>query len=773
MSEPGKQPSNHSSSTRAEAVQGELTADFDRFRVFIQDIGEGIYETDLRGTFTFYNKALCRLFGCSPAEMRERHFREFMDEEHSRKVTEHINQIYRTGREINDLVWRITRKDGEERIIELSASLIYNERGVKQGFRGIARDITEKHYARLALKQSEERYHAQYEASRRAEMRYRALLDFLPDPIVVLSMAGKVVYVNPAFVKVFGWTLEELEGKRIPFVPEDLRQKSRSDLKRLLREKFVHGYETRRLTKDGRVMDVIIGAALFYEEGDKPAGQVAILNDVTQERRTARNNEALLRVSTALHEFRTLEEVLEVIVKQVQGLVDVEGASVILLDEEHGEFFFPVAAYDDPITGKKMREIRFPADKGVAGEVLRTGRPLIVHDTSKSPHFYQLVDVQSEYVTHSMLDVPIATQERIIGVLCAVNKREGDFDKTDADTLSAIASTVALPIENARMNEELARSYREVQSLNRAKDRVIHHLSHELKTPLSVLAGTFRILSKKMERNKDSDPGLSRTFRRAERNLERLLRMQYGIEDILKDRSYEVHYLLSSLLDACSDELETLVEEESGEENALERIRSKVDRLFGPRNHEAEKIELGTFVRERIADLAPRFAHRKIQSAENLEPNRVITIPREPLRVIVDGLVRNAVENTPDEGLVRIGVWGEDGKVILEVEDYGVGITEESRESLFKGVFTTRDIEGYSSRSPFDFNAGGKGVDLLRMKIFSELYDFTIRMDSERCRFLPEDRDVCPGSISGCPHCEKESDCKRSGRTSVRVEFSH
>jgi PAS domain S-box-containing protein len=735
MSEPVKQASRDVSSSRTEPVPGELSAHFDRFRVFIQDIGEGIYETDLRGTFTFYNKALCRLFGCSPSEMRERHFREFMDEEHARKVTEHINEIYRTGRELSDLVWRITRKDGEERIIELSASLIYDERGVKQGFRGIARDITEKHYARLALKQSEERYQAQYEASRRAEKRYRTLLEFLPDPMVVLNMDGMVVYVNPAFVEVFGWTLDELEGKRIPFVPDELTEITRLDSERFLREKIVHGYETRRLTKDGRVMEVVIGAALFYEEDERPAGQLAILNDVTQERRTARTNEALLRVSTALHEFRTLEEVLEVIVKQVQELVDVEGASVILLDEERGEFFFPVAAYDDPITGKKMREIRFPADKGVAGEVLRTGKPLIVPDTSKSPHFYQQVDVQSEYVTHSMLDVPIATPERIIGVLCAVNKREGDFDKTDADTLSAIASTVALPIVNARMNEELAKSYREVQSLNRAKDRVIHHLSHELKTPLSVLAGTFRILSKKMGSATEQDPGLARTFQRAERNLGRLLRMQYGIEDILKDRSYEVHHLLSALLETCSDELETLVAEETGDEEVLERIRNKLDLLFGPGRHEIEEIDLSSFVRERIEALRPLFAHRSIRLEERFDSNRRISIPREPLSVVVDGLVRNAVENTPDEGLVRVGVWEEEGGTVLEVKDYGVGITEESRRSLFKGVFTTRDTEGYSSKSPFDFNAGGKGIDLFRMKIFSEYYGFDIRMDSETVPF--------------------------------------
>ena len=124
-----------------------------------------------------------------------------------------------------------------------------------------------------------------------------------------------------------------------------------------------------------------------------------------------------------------------------------------------------------------MKEIRFPADKGVAGQVYRTGKPLLVPDTSKSPHFFQMVDKQASMTTRNMLDVPIKIEERMIGVLCAVNKKDTTFDQGDIELLSAIANLVALPIENAAINEALARSYDEVQSLNRAKDRVIHHLS--------------------------------------------------------------------------------------------------------------------------------------------------------------------------------------------------------------------------------------------------------------------------------------------------------
>ena len=85
--------------------------------------------------------------------------------------------------------------------------------------------MTEKNLAQRKALESEELAQCQYEASRRAEQRYRAFLNFLPDPVFVFNLDGSVSYLNPAFEKVFGWTLAELKGKRIPFVPNPTRPK--------------------------------------------------------------------------------------------------------------------------------------------------------------------------------------------------------------------------------------------------------------------------------------------------------------------------------------------------------------------------------------------------------------------------------------------------------------------------------------------------------------------------------------------------------------------
>ncbi len=741
----------------------------ERYRVLIEDVADGFYEVDLHGNFTFFNDALCRIFGYSKSEIRSRNFREFMDSENAQTAFEAFNRTYRTGEGIVDIGWEITRKDGEKRHLEISANLIIDEDGQKVGFRGIARDVTDRVMAQQALRESQVCALELSQASRRAEQRYRAFLNFLPDPVFVFNMDSTVSYLNPAFERVFGWSLEELDGKIIPFVPDNLREDTQRGIRQLFEEKVIHGFETKRLTKDGRQLDIVIDGAIFYDEDNNPAGQVITLRDITVEKRTARINQTLFRISQALHRHRGLDERLGFITREVQELMGVEGASVILLDEKKKEFFFREAVYDNGETGNKMKEIRFPVDKGVAGHVYRTGKPLIVPDTSKNPHFFRQVDEQSHYQTRNMLDVPLQIQDRMIGVLCAVNKKEGNFDRKDVDLLATIANYVALPIENASINEALKRSYQEVQSLNHAKDQVIHHLSHELKTPVSILAASLSVLKKKLaglaEKNWDA------VLNRAQRNLDRLLDMQYEIEDILRVKDYKIYHLLSTLLDACADELEALVTEHLEEKDIVRRLRQRIEELFGPRDAKSELIRLDQFVEKRIQALRPRFAHRACHVETRLSDVPEIWIPAEVLDKILEGLVRNAVENTPDGGRILVTVRKGELGPELEVRDSGVGISEENQRLIFENYFTVYETMQYSSKKPYDFGAGGKGFDLLRMKIFSEQHHFKLKLRSKRCEYLLREKETCPGKIEDCGHGRTTEDCLVACGTTVTAQF--
>jgi hypothetical protein len=138
---------------------------------------------------------------------------------------------------------------------------------------------------------------------------------------------------------------------------------------------------------------------------------------------------------------------------------------------------------------------------------------------------------------------------------------------------------------------------------------------------------------------------------------------------------------------------------------------------------------------------------------------------------IVEGLVRNAIENTPDDGRIVVSVrQGEMGPE-FEVKDNGVGISEENQRLILDNFFIAYEPMQYSTRTPYDFDAGGKGFDLLRMKFFSEKYDFKLQMTSDPCKKIEQNSIRCPGNIAECDPNITPKDCEQSGGTTMTVQF--
>jgi signal transduction histidine kinase len=298
---------------------------------------------------------------------------------------------------------------------------------------------------------------------------------------------------------------------------------------------------------------------------------------------------------------------------------------------------------------------------------------------------------------------------------------------------------------------------------------VINHLSHELRTPLSILSGALVVLTRRMEALPEAT--WKPTVEMAQRNLHRIEDIQIQVEDIMEDRQYKPYAMLSLLLDECSDELSVLVAQQTGDGTTVERIRKRIEELFGPKESAPVELRLDDIVKERLQALRSSFAHRQVEIVMQIDPVPSTFIPQDVLHKVIDGLIKNAIENTPDEGRIEIAVHPKGEGSLLLVHDYGVGIPEEAQKRIFEGFFHTQDTMAYSSKRPFDFNAGGKGADLLRMKIFSERYHFQIDMASARCKVLPKDTDVCPGRISKCPFCSKTESCHQSGGTVFSLYF--
>ena len=117
------------------------------------------------------------------------------------------------------------------------------------------------------------------------DVRHRQVLEATPDPVLVRDTNGRVLYLNPAFTRVFGWTLAECRNKRIHFNLDDESGDSHSLFERLQRGGIFSGVETQRYNKAGDLVDVSISGAVFMEANGKPRGSIITLQDITERRR--------------------------------------------------------------------------------------------------------------------------------------------------------------------------------------------------------------------------------------------------------------------------------------------------------------------------------------------------------------------------------------------------------------------------------------------------------------------------------------------------------
>jgi PAS domain S-box-containing protein len=139
----------------------------EKYRIILESIEDGYYEVDLAGNLTFFSDALCRILGYPRDELMGLNNRVYMSEETAKQVYETFNQVYRTGEPAKAFGWETLRKDGTRKYLENSVSLMRDAKGNPVGFRGLARDVTDRKEA-----EDRERLHQQHlmQASKMVEL---------------------------------------------------------------------------------------------------------------------------------------------------------------------------------------------------------------------------------------------------------------------------------------------------------------------------------------------------------------------------------------------------------------------------------------------------------------------------------------------------------------------------------------------------------------------------------------------------------------------------
>ena len=166
---------------------------------------------------------------------------------------------------------------------------------------------------------------------------------------------------------------------------------------------------------------------------------------------------SLVKISRSITALTDIDELLKVIAEETKNAIQADRCTVFLWDKETDELWSKVALGLD-----ESQEIRFPADKGLAGYVVKKGEALNIPDAYKDSRFNPEVDKKTGYKTKTILCMPIMNNNReIIGAFQVINKIDGIFTKNDEDLLIAIGGSASIALENAQLFDQQLQMYRE------------------------------------------------------------------------------------------------------------------------------------------------------------------------------------------------------------------------------------------------------------------------------------------------------------------------
>jgi two-component system cell cycle sensor histidine kinase/response regulator CckA len=268
-------------------AEEKLRESEEKHRTIIGSIEDAYYEVDLAGNFTFFNDSLCRMLGYSRDELMGMNNRQYTDQENSKKLYLAFNKVYRTGNPTMAFDWQVIRRNGEKRFGEVSIALIKDSNGRPCGFRGIARDITERKRAEEAILVANERL--QYLLSFTSAVIYTSKISedygatFISNNVI--QMTG---YEPQEFLENSSFWIDHIH-------PED-KKRILAELPSVF-EKGYHIYEYRFLNKDNTYRWMRDEMKLARDQKGNPIEIIGFWIDITDRKQVEEKYRTILRTT--------------------------------------------------------------------------------------------------------------------------------------------------------------------------------------------------------------------------------------------------------------------------------------------------------------------------------------------------------------------------------------------------------------------------------------------------------------------------------------------
>jgi len=157
----------------------------------------------------------------------------------------------------------------------------------------------------------------------------------------------------------------------------------------------------------------------------------------------------VLEIARRMGSERSLDPLLTLILDEAVKLLGAERATLFLYDARTDELYSKIAQKSE------IGEIRFPADKGIAGFIARNKACVNIPDAYQDPRFNPEPDKRTGYRTRNILGCPMLDLEgRLVGVLEVLNKSGGPFTLADEYLIAVLGSQAGVALDRARLQEE-------------------------------------------------------------------------------------------------------------------------------------------------------------------------------------------------------------------------------------------------------------------------------------------------------------------------------
>lgn len=550
----------------------------------------------------------------------------------------------------------------------------------------------------------------------------RAVVAGAPNAMVVFDRDQAVLVWNPAAERLFGWSADELLGRRAPVVPEELTAEHNAVLERVRTGGRV-SLRTKRFRRDGSLLDVRVDTGALRSEAGVLLGYVSVYHLVqddesAQDRvvRRARLVRRLTDVVADINAARELPAVLDRIAASLTELTGADAGGFVLIE---GDRLRLVASHRLP---DSLRDSTGDMRTSLVGKLLRTGRTVML-ETGNQARLDELVWSQLPGL-HTIALGLAAVGGRPYGALYALFAKH-KAGHVELELLELLAGHAGIAVGNAMAYQEAVRQ--------RAHQRAVFDASAD---GIAVLDDQGRVIQWNPSATELTgfasaeviggpppfqlpEPGDKLTLQLPSgawldvlcaeivetgeivvdfRDVTRAKELEEAKDLFLATTSHELRTPITVVrgfagtLDARWDNM-TDTERRSAVHIIAERARSLgqlMDNLLlgshagaGELTLKIEGLDLGELLRAAtlgLHDLSDLHTV-EVKVAQNLPPVSGDALATD---IVLGQLLENAFKYSPDGGLIKVEAWPEGDWVVVVVDDEGVGIAPASRERIFE-----------------------------------------------------------------------------------------